>query len=114
MGSIANAKIVGYICRLCVQAHSIVIHLYSDRASALKLIEKLQFHLDLTISQEDIRPKVICLECFARIEEIHRLWQSERPAQDTEKVPQKDKEDTQKDGDDSSDAAPMAPNVSND
>ncbi|XP_017781426.1 PREDICTED: uncharacterized protein LOC108566169 [Nicrophorus vespilloides] len=66
MGSYRKCIMTGFICRLCSEHKSIVIHLYSHRAKCLGLIEKLSL-LPISIKVTDKLPKTICESCIRNV-----------------------------------------------
>lgn len=49
MGSTGKAVVTGFICRLCSEQKKIVIHLYTNRAKKLRLLEKIKL-LPISVS----------------------------------------------------------------
>ncbi|KAL3287383.1 hypothetical protein HHI36_001856 [Cryptolaemus montrouzieri] len=74
MGSYDKAFIVGYVCRLCSEQKKKVIHLYSNKAQSLKLLEKIEL-LPIKVEKFDNLPKTICENCIERLEIQYSLIQ---------------------------------------
>lgn len=49
MGSLDQARITGFLCRLCSEMHKIVIHLYGEEGLRTGLAEKINTLLPLTV-----------------------------------------------------------------
>ncbi|CRK94629.1 CLUMA_CG008129, isoform A, partial [Clunio marinus] len=75
MGSIAEARIEGFICRLCSQIDRNVIHIYTDEGLQKKLEQKINVYLKINLTRFDPLPKVICIPCDAKLEQHHRFIQ---------------------------------------
>ncbi|XP_023015495.2 uncharacterized protein [Leptinotarsa decemlineata] len=80
MGSNAKAVMTGFICKLCSEQKKIVIHLYSQRAKKLDLIEKIKL-LPIELNKYDNLPKTICEQCIQRLEAQYNLIQKIRRSQ---------------------------------
>ncbi|XP_016982639.1 uncharacterized protein LOC108047094 [Drosophila rhopaloa] len=91
MGSIGNATIPGFLCRICMKVHRSVILLFGHQGQRMQLIEKLEKYLFVTISPTDNLPKSICQDCIKKLRsaeknllrmqklilEIHPEWKEE-------------------------------------
>ncbi|XP_018571822.1 uncharacterized protein LOC108911381 [Anoplophora glabripennis] len=77
MGSTGKAVVTGFICRLCSEQKKIVIHLYTDRARKLRLLEKIKL-LPISVEKYDNLPKSICEQCVSRLEAQYDLLQKIR------------------------------------
>lgn len=75
MGSTDKAVITGFICRLCSKMNRFVIHIYGEEGSRMKLSEKINAYLPVTVNVNDPLPKTACLHCIERLEAHHHLMQ---------------------------------------
>lgn len=50
MGSTDKAVITGFICRLCSKMNRFVIHIYGEEGERMKLAEKINNYLPITVS----------------------------------------------------------------
>lgn len=50
MGSMDKAVITGFICRLCSKMNRFVIHIYGEEGERMKLAEKINAYLPITVS----------------------------------------------------------------
>lgn len=50
MGSLDQARIVGFLCRLCSEVHRSVYHIYGDEGLRQNLAEKINDFLPVTVS----------------------------------------------------------------
>ncbi|XP_049863631.1 uncharacterized protein LOC126360013 [Schistocerca gregaria] len=75
MGSIDKAVITGFICRLCSKMNRFVIHIYGEEGARLRLAEKINAYLPITISANDPLPKTVCVPCIQRLEIHHELME---------------------------------------
>lgn len=50
MGSTDKAVITGFICRLCSKMNRFVIHIYGEEGARMKLAEKINTYLPITVS----------------------------------------------------------------
>jgi hypothetical protein len=50
MGSTDKAVITGFICRLCSKMNRFVIHIYGEEGERMKLAEKINTYLPITVS----------------------------------------------------------------
>jgi len=53
MGSLQEARIEGFICRLCSLIDRNVIHIYSDEGLTKKLEQKINVYLKINVSATD-------------------------------------------------------------
>ncbi|XP_066245164.1 uncharacterized protein [Euwallacea similis] len=72
MGSIGEAKMVGFVCRLCSKIKTVVIHLYSARAKKLNLLHKIKL-LPISLEKYDDLPKTVCESCIEKLDLQYRL-----------------------------------------
>ncbi|KAL7297419.1 uncharacterized protein LOC106652280 [Trichogramma pretiosum] len=75
MGSTDKAVITGFICRLCSKMNRFVIHIYGEEGSRMKLAEKINTYLPITVNAYDQLPKTACLHCIERLEAHHELME---------------------------------------
>ncbi|XP_066600923.1 uncharacterized protein [Prorops nasuta] len=73
MGSTDKAVITGFICRLCSKMNRFVIHIYGEEGERMKLAEKINAYLPITVNMNDPLPKTACLHCIERLEAHHEL-----------------------------------------
>lgn len=52
MGSTDKAVITGFICRLCSKMNRFVIHIYGEEGERMKLAEKINAYLPITVSHD--------------------------------------------------------------
>lgn len=50
MGSIDNAVMTGFICRLCSEMSRLVFHIYGEEGSRMQLAKKINEYLPITVS----------------------------------------------------------------
>ncbi|EFN79082.1 uncharacterized protein LOC105188117 [Harpegnathos saltator] len=75
MGSTDKAVITGFICRLCSKMNRFVIHIYGEEGERMKLAEKINAYLPITVNINDPLPKTACLHCIERLEAHHELME---------------------------------------
>ncbi|XP_011050106.1 PREDICTED: uncharacterized protein LOC105143453 [Acromyrmex echinatior] len=75
MGSTDKAVITGFICRLCSKMNRFVIHIYGEEGERMKLAEKINTYLPITVNMNDPLPKTACLHCIERLEAHHELME---------------------------------------
>ncbi|XP_053986132.1 uncharacterized protein LOC128880268 [Hylaeus volcanicus] len=75
MGSTDKAVITGFICRLCSKMNRFVIHIYGEEGERMKLAEKINAYLPITVNMNDPLPKTACLHCIERLEAHHELME---------------------------------------
>ncbi|XP_034942492.1 uncharacterized protein [Chelonus insularis] len=75
MGSTDKAVITGFICRLCSKMNRFVIHIYGEEGERMKLAEKINAYLPITVKINDPLPKTACLHCIERLEAHHELME---------------------------------------
>lgn len=75
MGSTDKAVITGFICRLCSKMNRFVIHIYGEEGERMKLAEKINTYLPITVNMNDPLPKTACLFCIERLEAHHKLME---------------------------------------
>ncbi|CAK9807935.1 hypothetical protein ANTPLA_LOCUS5569 [Anthophora plagiata] len=75
MGSTDKAVITGFICRLCSKMNRFVIHIYGQEGERMKLAEKINAYLPITVNVNDPLPKTACLHCIERLEAHHELME---------------------------------------
>ncbi|KDR06669.1 uncharacterized protein LOC110840467 [Zootermopsis nevadensis] len=75
MGSTDKAVITGFICRLCSKMNRFVIHIYGEEGERMRLAEKINAYLPITISINDPLPKTVCLPCIDLLEAHHELME---------------------------------------
>ncbi|XP_014218498.1 uncharacterized protein LOC106646858 [Copidosoma floridanum] len=75
MGSIDKAVITGFICRLCSKMNRFVIHIYGEEGERMKLAEKINTYLPITVNANDQLPKTACLHCIEKLEAHHELME---------------------------------------
>lgn len=51
MGSVDNAVITGFICRLCSEMSKNVIHIYGEEGARRQLAKKINEYLPITVSK---------------------------------------------------------------
>ncbi|XP_051158597.1 uncharacterized protein LOC127279976 [Leptopilina boulardi] len=75
MGSTDRAVITGFICRLCSKMNRFVIHIYGEEGERMKLADKINAYLPITVNINDQLPKTACLHCIERLEAHHELME---------------------------------------
>ncbi|PSN48478.1 hypothetical protein C0J52_11721 [Blattella germanica] len=75
MGSTDEAVITGFICRLCSKMNRFVIHIFGEEGERMRLAEKINAYLPITININDPLPKTVCLPCIDRLEAHHELME---------------------------------------
>ncbi|XP_015591004.1 uncharacterized protein LOC107265753 isoform X2 [Cephus cinctus] len=75
MGSTDKAVITGFICRLCSKMNRFVIHIYGEEGERMRLAEKINAYLPITVKMNDPLPKTACLHCIERLEAHHELME---------------------------------------
>lgn len=75
MGSTDKAMITGFICRLCSKMNRFVIHIYGEEGERMKLAEKINTYLPITVNMNDPLPKTACLHCIERLETHHEMME---------------------------------------
>lgn len=50
-----------------------VIHIYGEEGERMKLAEKINAYLPITVNMNDPLPKTACLHCIERLEAHHEL-----------------------------------------
>lgn len=75
MGSTDKAVITGFICRLCSKMNRFVIHIYGEEGERMKLADKINAYLPITVNANDQLPKTACLHCIERLEAHHELME---------------------------------------
>ncbi|XP_076638614.1 uncharacterized protein LOC143350384 [Colletes latitarsis] len=75
MGSTDKAVITGFICRLCSKMNRFVIHIYGEEGERMKLAEKINAYLPITVNMNDPLPKTACLHCIELLEAHHGLME---------------------------------------
>lgn len=75
MGSTDKAVITGFICRLCSKMNRFVIHIYGEEGERMRLAEKINAYLPITVNANDPLPKTVCLTCIDRLEAHHELME---------------------------------------
>ncbi|XP_059610289.1 uncharacterized protein LOC132257419 [Phlebotomus argentipes] len=73
MGHMQEARVSGYICRLCSEVSRVVILLYGDVGLKLCLVAKINNFLNINIKPNDQLPKTVCLNCVRQVESTHRF-----------------------------------------
>ncbi|GAB0097712.1 uncharacterized protein DMENIID0001_133780 [Sergentomyia squamirostris] len=73
MGHMQEARVSGYICRLCSEVSRVVILLYGDIGVKLCLVAKINNFLNINIKPNDQLPKTVCLNCVRQVESTHRF-----------------------------------------
>lgn len=64
MGSVDNAIITGFICRLCSKMNKLVIHIYGEEGNRMQLAKKINMYLPINVSIHTlyISYKMHCVE----------------------------------------------------
>uniref|UniRef100_A0A1B6IXS0 ZAD domain-containing protein n=1 Tax=Homalodisca liturata TaxID=320908 RepID=A0A1B6IXS0_9HEMI len=73
MGSLDNAVITGFICRLCSEMSRFVIHIYGEEGARLQLAKKINEYLPINVHFDDPLPKTVCSRCISKLELQHEL-----------------------------------------
>lgn len=73
MGSVDNAIITGFICRLCSKMNKLVIHIYGEEGNRMQLAKKINMYLPINVNVDDPLPKTVCLTCIERLHVQHEL-----------------------------------------
>lgn len=58
MGSTDRAVITGFICRLCSKMNRFVIHIYGEEGERMKLADKINAYLPITVINFIIQQKL--------------------------------------------------------
>lgn len=73
MGSTDKAVITGFICRLCSKMNRFVIHIYGEEGERMKLAEKINAYLPITVSSSSLF--LIFKTCWLFFEILTRKFQ---------------------------------------
>lgn len=73
MGSIEEACITGFLCRLCSQIHRSVIFIYGAEGDRHKLEQKINNYLPVKIAPTDPLPKTVCEGCMNKVIQHHGM-----------------------------------------
>lgn len=73
MGSIEEACITGFLCRLCSQIHRSVIFIYGAEGDRHKLEQKINNYLPVKIAPSDPLPKTVCEGCMNKVIQHHGM-----------------------------------------
>lgn len=73
MGSIEEACITGFLCRLCSQIHRSVIFIYGAEGDKHKLEQKINNYLPVKIAPTDPLPKTVCEGCMNKVIQHHGM-----------------------------------------
>ncbi|BET02728.1 Zinc-finger associated domain (zf-AD) [Nesidiocoris tenuis] len=73
MGSLDQACLTGFICRICCDLNKIVIHAFSDEADKIKLVHLMYDFLGVDVYLNDNLPKTVCLACAMKLR-THYEW----------------------------------------
>ncbi|EAT44037.1 AAEL004570-PA [Aedes aegypti] len=73
MGSIEEACITGFLCRLCSQIHRSVIFIYGAEGDKHKLEQKINNYLPVKIAPSDPLPKTVCEGCMNKVIQHHGM-----------------------------------------
>ncbi|KAL1514249.1 hypothetical protein ABEB36_003536 [Hypothenemus hampei] len=80
MGSINQAPMVGFLCRLCSKTKKEQIYIYSSKAQRLDLLNKLKV-LPINIDRYDNLPKTICQSCIEKLEFQYQMFKKFRQSE---------------------------------
>ncbi|XP_055615281.1 uncharacterized protein LOC129761567 [Toxorhynchites rutilus septentrionalis] len=73
MGSLEEACITGFLCRLCSQIHRSVIFIYGAEGKEHKLEQKINNYLPVKIAPTDPLPKTVCEGCMKKVIQHHGM-----------------------------------------
>ncbi|XP_055525270.1 uncharacterized protein LOC129718483 [Wyeomyia smithii] len=73
MGSLEEACITGFLCRLCSQIHRSVIFIYGAEGNEHELEQKINNYLPVKIAPTDPLPKTVCEICMNKVIEHHGM-----------------------------------------
>lgn len=60
MGSVDNAVITGFICRLCSEMSRTVIHIYGEEGTRMQLAKKINEYLPINVSRPYVLYIFVC------------------------------------------------------
>ncbi|XP_058467982.1 uncharacterized protein LOC131440589 [Malaya genurostris] len=75
MGSLEEACITGFLCRLCSQIHRSVIFIYGAEGNEHELEQKINNYLPVKIAPTDPLPKTVCEICMNKVIEHHGMME---------------------------------------
>ncbi|XP_058814081.1 uncharacterized protein LOC131677987 [Topomyia yanbarensis] len=75
MGSLEEACITGFLCRLCSQIHRSVIFIYGSEGNEHELEQKINNYLPVKIAPTDPLPKTVCEICMNKVIEHHGMME---------------------------------------
>lgn len=61
------------LCRICEESSFDGIEIFSLKGMDLKLKEKINLHLPITVNLEDLMPQKLCMNCYNKLEVAHSL-----------------------------------------
>lgn len=61
------------LCRICGEPSLDGIEIFAEKGRELKLNEKINLHLPVTVEMEDLMPQKLCINCHNRLEIAHSL-----------------------------------------
>ncbi|KAK9310075.1 hypothetical protein QLX08_000528 [Tetragonisca angustula] len=61
------------LCRICQESCVDSIEIFSLKGIDLRLREKINLHLPITVNMEDIMPQKLCMSCYNKLEIAHSL-----------------------------------------
>ncbi|XP_058169714.1 uncharacterized protein LOC131284872 [Anopheles ziemanni] len=81
MGSLEDAIVTGFICRLCSKQKRSVVFIFGVRGTKLDLVNKINNYLPIQINADDDLPKTICEPCLEKILQHHQMIERLQQAQ---------------------------------
>ncbi|XP_076234285.1 uncharacterized protein LOC143179118 [Calliopsis andreniformis] len=61
------------LCRICGEPSLDGIEIFAEKGIELKLHEKINLHLPITVKVEDLLPQKLCVNCYNKLELAHSL-----------------------------------------
>ncbi|CAK9822238.1 Endothelial zinc finger protein induced by tumor necrosis factor alpha [Anthophora retusa] len=61
------------LCRICGESSLNGIEIFAAKGMELKLKEKINLHLPITVDMEDLMPQKLCMNCYEKLEATHLL-----------------------------------------
>ncbi|KFB52574.1 AGAP001400-PA-like protein [Anopheles sinensis] len=81
MGSLEDAIVTGFICRLCSKQKRSVVFIFGARGAQIDLVNKINNYLPIQINADDDLPKTICEPCLEKILQHHQMIERFQQAQ---------------------------------
>ncbi|XP_012144974.2 uncharacterized protein LOC100878971 [Megachile rotundata] len=61
------------VCRICGESCENGIEIFAGKGIELKLKEKINLHLPITVDMDDLMPQKLCMNCCDKLEVVHSL-----------------------------------------